>query len=359
MINIKILEELSNAFGPSGFEDEVTNVIKKHCNEMIIENDSMNNVYAKLKNYDGNKLVVMLDAHTDEVGFMVQAINDNGLLSIVQLGGWHNTNIPAHTVYVRNRYGELIKGITTSKPVHFMTASERSSNSLEIENIFVDVGASSREEVLDVFNIRVGDPIAPKVEFDFNEKNGVCYGKAFDNRIGCFCIIETLKALSEISGLNVDVVGAFAAQEEVGTRGAQVTSQVVNPDLAIVFEGSPADDLYYSKNISQSALKNGTQIRNLDQGYIANPLFIRHAEEIAQKHSIKYQNAVRRGGSTNAAKISLTYKAVPVLVLGIPSRYVHSHYNYCAKEDIESSVSLAVEVIKSLTEEVINNILRK
>ena len=153
MINIKILEELSNAFGPSGFEDEVTNVIKKHCNEMIVENDSMNNVYARLKNYDGNKLVVMLDAHTDEVGFMVQAINDNGLLSIVQLGGWHNTNIPAHTVYVKNRDGELIKGITTSKPVHFMTASERVNNSLEIEDIFVDVGASSREEVLEVFNI--------------------------------------------------------------------------------------------------------------------------------------------------------------------------------------------------------------
>lgn len=187
---------------------------------------------------------------------MVQAINDNGLLSIVQLGGWHNTNIPAHTVYVKNREGELIKGITTSKPVHFMTASERCNNSLEIENIFVDVGASSRKEVLDVFNIRVRAPIAPKVEFDFNEKKGVCYGKAFDN-------------------------------------------------------------------------------------------------------SIKYQNAVRRGGSTNAAKISLTYEAVPVLVLGIPSRYVHSHYNCCAKEDIEASVSLAIEVIKSLTEEVVNNILRK
>ena len=228
MINIKILEELSNAFGPSGFEDDVTNVIKKHCNEMIVENDSMNNVYAKLKNYDGNKLVVMLDAHTDEVGFMVQAINDNGLLSIVQLGGWHNTNIPAHTVYVKNRYGELIKGITTSKPVHFMTANERSNNSLEIEDIFVDVGASSREEVLNIFNISIGDPIAPKVEFDFNEKNGVCYGKAFDNRIGCFCIIETLKALSKISGLNVDVVGAFAAQEEVGTRGLKLPLKLLS-----------------------------------------------------------------------------------------------------------------------------------
>ena len=308
MINIKTLEELSNAFGPSGFEEEVTNVIKNYCDNMIVENDSMNNVYAKLKNYDGNKVVVMLDAHTDEVGFMVQAINDNGLLSIVQLGGWHNTNIPAHTVYIRNRDGELIKGITTSKPVHFMTATERTNNSLEIEGIFVDIGASSREEVMDVFNIRIGDPIAPKVEFDFNEKNNVCYGKAFDNRVGCFCVIETLKALSKISGLNVDVIGAFAAQEEVGTRGAQVTSQVVKPDLAIVFEGSPADDLYYSKNIAQGALKKGTQIRNLDQGYIGNPLFIKHAEKIAEEHSIKYQNAVRRGGSTNAAKISLTYK---------------------------------------------------
>lgn len=359
MINISILKELSDAFGPSGFEDEVTKVIKKYCDNMFIENDSMNNVYARLKKHDNNKLTVMLDAHTDEVGFMVQAINDNGLLSIVQLGGWHNTNIPAHTVYIKNRDGEFIKGITTSKPVHFMTATERNSNSLEIENIFVDVGASSREEVLDTFKIRVGDPIAPNVEFDFNEKSGICFGKAFDNRVGCFCVIETLKALSKVTGLNVNVIGAFAAQEEVGTRGAQVTSQIVKPDLAIVFEGSPADDLYYSKNISQAALKKGTQIRNLDQGYIANPLFIRYAEEIANRNSIKYQNAVRRGGSTNAAKISLTYKSVPVLVLGIPSRYVHSHYNYCAKEDIEVSISLAVEVIKNLTEKNINMILRK
>lgn len=359
MINISILEELSNAFGPSGFEDEVTKVIKKHCKDMLVKNDSMNNVYAKLKNYNGKKLVVMLDAHTDEVGFMVQAINDNGLLSIVQLGGWHNTNIPAHTVYVRNRDGELIKGITTSKPVHFMTSTERSSNELEIEKMFVDVGATSRQEIIDIFKIRVGDPIAPKVTFDYNEKNGVCYGKAFDNRVGCFCIIETLKALSKINDLDVDVIGAFAAQEEVGTRGAQVTSQIVKPDLAIVFEGSPADDLYYGENIAQGSLKKGTQIRNLDQGYIGNPLFIRFAEEIADKNSIRYQNAVRRGGSTNAAKISLINKAVPVLVLGIPSRYVHSHYNYCAKSDIESTISLAVEVIKSLTENTINFIMRR
>ena len=92
---------------------------------------------------------------------------------------------------------------------------------------------------------------------------------------------------------------------------------------------------------------------------VTNPLFIRYAEDIADKNSIKYQNAVRRGGSTDAAKISLGNKAVPCLVLGIPSRYVHSHYNYCANEDIEASVSLAVEVIKNLNEESINKIMRK
>ena len=218
------------------------------------------------------------------------------------------------------------------------------------------VGATSKDEVANTFNIRVGDPIAPKVEFDYNKELEVCYGKAFDNRVGCFCIIETLKLLSREKDLGFDIIGAFAAQEEVGTRGAQITSQVVKPDLAIVFEGSPADDLYYSKGIAQSVLKNGTQIRNLDQGYIGNHKFIRYAEDIAEEKHIKFQNAVRRGGSTNAAKISLFNKAVPVLVLGIPSRYVHSHYNFCAKADIEATVKLAYEIIVSLKDN-INKIL--
>lgn len=359
MLDLTVLEELSNAFGPSGFEDEVAKIIKMHCTDMVVESDAMNNVYVRLKEEGQKKLVVMLDAHTDEVGFMVQGIHENGLLSIVPLGGWHSTTIPAHTVWIRNREGEMIRGITTSKPVHFMTAAERGSSQLDLENICVDVGASSREEVSDSFGIRIGDPIAPDVKFEFNQKNEVCYGKAFDNRVGCFCVIETLKALKELTDREVEVVGAFAAQEEVGTRGAQVTAQVVKPDLAIVFEGSPADDLYYPKHMAQGALKKGTQIRNLDQGYIGNPAFISYAEALADKQGIKYQNAVRRGGSTNAAKISLAYKAVPVLVLGIPSRYVHTHYNYCAKEDIEASVRLAVEVIKSLTEETVKQILKK
>lgn len=143
-------------------------------------------------------------------------------------------------------------------------------NSLAIEDILVDVGASSREEAMEVYGIRPGAPIMPALK-------------------------------DEAEHLAVEVVGAFAAQEEVGTRGATVTAQQVQPHMAIVFEGSPADDFYFRPGIAQGSLRSGVQIR-------------------------------------------LTGRAVPVLVLGIPSRYVHSHYNFCAAEAVDAAVKMAVEV---------------
>ena len=157
----------------------------------------------------------------------------------------------------------------------------------------------------------------------------------------------------------MDVVGAFASQEEVGIRGAKVTTQVVQPDLAIVFEGSPADDPYFSIGLAQGALKKGVQIRRLDSSYISNTDFIEFAHKIGDKFGIKYQDAVRRGGGTDAGAINLSAKATPVLTLGIPSRYVHSHHNFCAMEDIDAAIQLAAEVIRALDEENTKKILRQ
>lgn len=379
MIDLMILEELSNAFGPSGFEEDVVRVIKKYCSGMAFRNDAMHNVYTELKptaltagTGDSNEIhekpafssdrrpVLMLDAHLDECGFMIQSIMENGLMSIVTLGGFHLTSLPAHSVIVRTTEGKMHRGITTSKPVHFLTPEQKADNSLRIEDILIDVGACSREEVLAVYGIRPGDPVVPDVAYEYHEENGICFGKAFDNRLGCFCIIETMKALmAEEDRLAARVVGAFAAQEEVGTRGAVVTAQQVRPDLAIVFEGSPADDPYFQAGIAQGVMRGGVQIRHLDNSYVSNPAFIRYAHEIGEKFGIPCQDAVRRGGSTNAGKISLTGQAVPVLVLGIPSRYVHSHYNFCAKSDIEAAVSMAVEVIRGLNAENMKRIFRQ
>ena len=139
-------------------------------------------------------------------------------------------------------------------------------------------------------------------------------------------------------------------------RGATVTTQVVKPDLAILFEGSPSDDFFFSATQAQGRMKNGVQIRRMDKSYISNPVFMEYAMELAGKFGIRYQEAVRRGGSTNAGRISLIGKAVPVLVLGVPSRYVHSHYNFCAKEDLEAASAMAANVIRALDEEKIRHI---
>ena len=360
MADLKTIEDLTNAFGPSGFEEEVVKAVQEHCGGLDLRNDAMYNVYATMPDAKGNRPVFMLDAHTDECGFMVQNVEDNGLLSIITLGGFHMTSLPAHSVIVRNSKGEKIKGIITSKPVHFLTAAQKADNSLTIEELKVDVGAGSRQEIEEDYGIHIGDPIMPDVTFSYDEKHGICSGKAFDNRLGCVCIIETMKALmKETENLAVDVVGAFASQEEVGMRGATVTAQQVKPDLAIVFEGSPADDFYYRTGVAQGCLKKGVQIRHMDNSYVANDAFMAYAHEIADKYGIKCQDAVRRGGSTNAGKIHLTHQAVPVLVLGIPSRYVHTHYNFCAKEDIESTIKMAVEVIRGLNDERIRHIMRQ
>ena len=393
MLNLEMIKYLTNAFGPSGFEEEVVKVIAKHTKDMDIVNDAMNNVYVRLegpvrellcdgreeKRWTGytktvqtaadsqkrdtlsnprRKPVILLDAHSDECGFMVQCIHENGMLSMVMLGGMDLTNLPAHTLLVRTRSGKKIRGIITSRPVHFMTDKDKSAP-LDIQSIFIDVGASSKKEVEEL-GIHVGDPAVPEVSFEYDRERGLCYGKAFDNRMGCACILHTMNVLKKLGKeLAVDVVGGFAAQEEVGTSGASVTSAQVQPDLAIVFEGSPADDFYYGKERSQGALGNGTQIRCMDVSYISNPAFLGYAHEIADQKQIPYQDTVRRGGSTNAGKISLSGRAVPVLVLGIPSRYVHTHYNFCAADDIESTVKLAVEVIRNLDEEKIRHLLHQ
>lgn len=344
-----MIEEITGAFGPSGFEEDVIKSIMKYMDGFTMQTDYMNNLYIPHPGNTGRKPIIQLDAHLDEVGFMVHSVNPNGTLNFVPLGGWVPSNIPAHEVYIRNREGRLIPGITASTPPHFMSQKEREAP-LDITAMTIDIGATDKEEAEEIFSVAPGDPIAPKVSAHYNEETDIFTGKAFDNRMGCIAIMETLKALKDTE-LPVDVVGAFASQEEVGMRGAQVTAQTVTPDFAIVFEGSPADDLYFSKELVQGALKKGTQIRLMDASYISHRRFADYARNLAELMNIKYQCTVRRAGSTNAGKISLTGKAVPCLVLGIPSRFIHTHYNHCALEDLQSTVNLACEVLKNFSED--------
>ncbi len=144
----------------------------------------------------------------------------------------------------------------------------------------------------------------------------------------------------------MDIVGACAAQEEVGVRGATVTAQVIKPDIAIVFEGCPADDTCVEQYMVQTAIKRGPMLRHIDARMITNPRYQRYALDLAEKLGIPVQDAVRSAGATNGAAIHLTEKAVPVIVIGVPVRYAHTHYGISAYADFDNAVKLACEILK-------------
>lgn len=318
----------------------------------LLSEDSLRNFYVRRpQDMDSAQPVVMLDAHSDEVGFMVQAVRENGLLSILPLGGWVNNTIPAHRVWVKNKLGELIPGVVATKPPHFMTSAERAAP-LEIASMYVDVGACSAQEVLHTLNIGIGAPIAPDTQCFHNQSSGLFMGKAFDCRTGCTCVLDIMHQLMEES-LSVVPVGAIAAQEEVGTRGAKITAQTVRPAIAICFEGSPADDNFAEGWAMQTALRRGPMLRHIDSGMVTNPRFLRYVLDLAQDLGIPVQEAVRSGGRTNGAQIHLTDRGIPTIVIGIPVRYIHTHHGYSVRQDLDHSIALGLEVIRRLTPEII------
>ena len=349
---LSFIRELSDAPGVSGFEDEVIAIIRRHGEGLgRWEEDAMRNLYLYAPGWKEGRPVLMLDSHTDEVGFMVRAIRPNGTLDFVALGGWIASNVAVHRVLVRNDKGKWIPGIVASKPPHFLSEADR-NKAPEIGSMVIDVGASSDREIREEYRISIAAPVVPDVSFEYQDNHDIMIGKAFDNRLGSAAIVSTFKELAG-TALQVNLAGAFASQEEVGLRGATVTSQTVKPDICIAFEGSPADDTVVDSYAVQTAVKKGPMLRHYDLRMITNPRFQRFALDTALQKGIPVQEAVRTGGATNGGVIHLSGKAVPVIVIGIPARYIHTHYSISAYSDYENSVKLACKIIKTLNEKVI------
>lgn len=345
--SIGMIADFSNARGASGFEDEVLEVARRYAGPLAdIREDSLRNLYLHRKGNTGAKPVVMVDAHSDEVGFMVHYINPNGTIHFIPLGGWVASNVPAHKVLVRNAEGAYIPGIVASRPPHFLSEEQRRLPP-DISQMTIDVGATSAQEVRDVFHIRVGAPVVPDVSFFCREEQDLLFGKAFDCRLGCAAVVRTLADLAG-EDLPVDVVGTLSSQEEAGTRGAGVSAYTVRPAAAIVFEGCPADDTVAEPAAIQTRIKAGPYLRHIDARMITNPRFQRFALDLGERLGIPVQEGVRSGGSTNGAPIHLSRCGVPCIVVGLPVRYIHTHYGIAAYTDFEQSVRLVTELLRRL-----------
>ena len=351
---LKLIQELADAPGASGFEDEVVKVARRWCESIgPMKEDFLRNLYIRRKENTGDKPMVLIDAHSDEVGLIVQAIKPNGTLRFLQLGSWNKGALISSKVLVRNALGEYIPGIIAAKPVHFMTAAEKASqNVLDISSMVIDIGATSYEEAVNDFHVRIGEPVVPATKFEYDEKHDLMFAKGFDCRIGCAAAIEALRRL-EGKELPVDVTLVLSSQEEVGPRNSKVTVHHVNPDIAIVMEGCPADDTFAESYMIQTALKKGPMFRHMDISAICAPRYQRWALDLAAKKGIPVQEAVREGGGNNAASIQTALVGAPAIVCGIPVRYAHATNCISSYSDFEHGVEMVIALLENITADVI------
>ena len=350
---LNLLRDLSDAFGPSGFEDDVVQVIRRYAGHLgTIQEDHLRNVYIYRKENTGNKPVLMLDAHSDEVGFMVHSIKPNGTLRFVTLGRFSNVAMSSADVLVRNALGEYIPGIIAAKPPHFQSQADK-NHIPEVSEMIIDIGARSYDEAVNDFHIRIGEPGVPATRFQYDEKHDLMFGKAFDCRVGVAALIETMNRLQGLE-LDVDVVGVLSSQEEVGERGCKAAVCRVKPDIAIAFEGCPADDTFTEPYAIQTALKKGPMLRHMDVSVICSPHYQRFALDLAHEKGLRVQESVREGGGNDGAVINNLLGGAPVIVAGVPVRYIHSMNCIASAGDVEDTVRFASELAKALTPDVIS-----
>ena len=341
---IKRIIALSDAFGPSGMEDEVSALVRKELDGVLaLKEDKMRNVRGVL-NPECKGPKIMLDAHLDEVGLIVQAVKPNGTMRFLPIGGMAASNLPSSLFDIKAKDGKLVQAAVAAKPPHFMSAAER-TGAPAIEEMVLDCGSVSAEETEEYYGLGIGSFGAPAVKGNFDEKKGLFFGKAFDCRIGVAAEIETIKRLKG-KKISAQVQASFAVQEEVGERGVYANYKELQPDLMICFEGCPADDTFQEPYMIQAALYKGPMLRHFDRCMITSPRFQRYALDLARANKIPVQESVRSGGGTNAGIVH--QEGVPCIVIGVPVRYIHSHHCWCTAQDYRAAVELAVKICETL-----------
>ena len=350
---ISMLQELADAPGASGFEDAVVEVARRWCAPIgPMKEDFLRNLYIHRKENTGGRPVVMLDAHSDEVGLVIHSIKPNGTLRFLILGSWNKNALIGTRVLVRNADGDYLPGIIAAKPVHFMSKAEKETAVNDIANMVIDVGAVSYEDAVENFHVRMGEPVVPDTKFYYDEKRDLMFGRGFDCRIGCAALIEALRRLDGRE-LPCDVIAVLSTQEEMGPRNSKVTVHHIHPDIAIVMEGCPADDTFTEPYAIQTALRKGPMFRHLDVSAICAPRYQRWALDLAAKKGIPVQESVRQGGGNNAASIQTALVGAPSIVCGVPVRYAHATNCISSGYDLEMSVRMVMALLRNITPEVI------
>ncbi|WP_027417750.1 M42 family metallopeptidase [Aneurinibacillus terranovensis] len=351
---VAMYKELTETAGAPGHEGNVRELMKKYISPYADEvtTDNLGSLIAR-KGNKGPK--IMVAGHLDEVGFMITMITDKGFLKFQTLGGWWGQVMLAQRVAIQTRKG-VIEGVIGSVPPHILSPEAR-KKPVEIKDMFIDIGASSREEA-EEFGIRPGDTVVPICPFTVMNNPKIMMAKAWDNRVGIAMAIETLQSLQGIDHPNT-VYGVGTVQEEVGLRGAQTSVHAVDPDIAFAVDvGIAGDTPGIKEQDAQSKIGAGPQIMLYDSSMVSHPALRNFVIDTAREHNIPFQYDAMAGGGTDAGRMHLHGQGVPSLVISIATRYIHSHCAILHQDDIDNAVKLITEVIKKLDADTVAKIKR-
>jgi len=322
VMDFNILKKLTQAYGPSGNEKKVAEIIiaelKEHAD--LIQTDVMGNLTViKHGRTPGRGKKIMLAAHMDEVGVIVTHIDKNGYLYFSSVGGVRETELSGKRVV----FGDGRSGII---------ARERKEKDDEASKArsFIDIGVTGEEEARKT----VCEGAMAVFTGEYLETESHILSKALDDRAGCFVAMEVLK---QYEGEH-DLFAVFTVQEEVGSRGAKTAAWEIEPDLALIIDTTISYDTPGEKY--RTALNKGAAIKIMDKSIIVSPKIKEWMADLAFKHHIDFQSEIISAGGTDSGPVHLTRGGIPTGGLAIPVRYLHTGNEIASKEDINSAFNL-------------------
>jgi putative aminopeptidase FrvX len=339
-----LLGQLSNAPGPSGFEEPVRKIMLDELRPVTdqISYDGLGSVIAR-QGSRGPR--IMLDAHMDELGGMIRRTTPDGFLTMQMLGGWLDQAIAGQRWIIIGSKGP-VHAITSIRDVHIAAPEER-SKLITRDAVFLDVGAANAAQVA-AMGVSAGDPVVPDSAFEVLNGTESYAGKAWDDRVGCAVLVEAARRL-RASGHPNQVFFTATVQEEIGLRGARASTSIVKPDVGIAIEGGITGDAGGAKpDESQIRLGAGPGLFLYDSSALPNRKLVAMINQIAAARRIPLQADLVQGYGDDSAEIQTVDGGAPTVNLVVPVRYTHVHNGIMNRRDFDQMVDLVVALVQSL-----------
>jgi endoglucanase len=346
-VNLTLLKELSEVHAIGGYERFVSRIVKKHV-ENFVDDISYDNsgsmICLKKGKKDGPN--IMLSAHMDEVGFMVRHIDENGFVYLLPIGGWWGLVMPAQEMVVTTISEQEYIGVVGCRAPHGMPEKEK-SKVIEPMDLYLDLGVSSKEEVLSL-GIEIGDMVTPNTKFRVMNNPDYLMGKAWDDRICVAVCTEIIQNLKEINH-DANIYFVASTQEEVGIRGARTATHVIKPDLAIALDVTTSQDTPLDSG--SMALGNGVVLSFLDSLTMAHRGVYKEMKFLSDQLNLDINYDFMTEGGTDACNIHKAMTGIPTMTLSLPTRYMHSSRLLIHRKDYYQTVQLLTEFCSTMTQE--------